>query len=223
MLDNQQTVYYKTYIFQQTILTVLEKRSMIYMNQKLDRRKKYTRMVLKDSLMALLEKKAIGSITIKEICEHADINRSTFYTHYASQYDLLHQIEAEIIQDMNHTLASYNDDTEDDELKLTEKLLEYIAANHEVCRILLSQHGDVTFQKRVMDNALQHTVHKLVEANQIDQQLSEYVSMFYVSGSIHVIEAWLKNGMDTDPLEMAKMINKLTSNGVHLLSQRKNK
>lgn len=47
----------------------------------MDRRKKYTRMVLKESLMELLKNKPISNITIKEICEEADINRSTFYSH----------------------------------------------------------------------------------------------------------------------------------------------
>jgi AcrR family transcriptional regulator len=64
-------------------------------SEKLDRRVKYTKKVLKESLVEILEKKNIDKITIKEICEKADINRSTFYTHYYDQYDLLHQIENE--------------------------------------------------------------------------------------------------------------------------------
>ncbi|WP_338121478.1 hypothetical protein [Halalkalibacterium halodurans] len=51
------------------------------MSVKLDRRKKYTRMVLKESLMKLMQEKPLSNITIKEICDLADINRSTFYSH----------------------------------------------------------------------------------------------------------------------------------------------
>ncbi|GAA5415741.1 hypothetical protein Pryu01_00773 [Paraliobacillus ryukyuensis] len=185
------------------------------MNEKLDRRKKYTRMVLKDSLMELLKEKAIGSITIKEICERADINRSTFYTHYSSQYDLLHQIEEEIITDMNDTLAGYGDNKVGEERLMTEKLLEYVARNKEVCEVLLSERGDVHFQQKVMDIALNHTVTNLVKANQVEEGLSKYVSLFYVSGSIHLIEEWLKNGMDKPPKELAKIIIVLANNGLN--------
>ena len=54
------------------------------MRKKLDRRKKYTRKVLKESLIALLaDDKPISAVTVKEICERADINRSTFYMHFS--------------------------------------------------------------------------------------------------------------------------------------------
>ncbi len=61
-------------------------------NTKDDRRVKYTKMVLKESFIKLLEKKDISQITIKEICEDADINRATFYAHYNDQFDLMHKI-----------------------------------------------------------------------------------------------------------------------------------
>ncbi len=184
------------------------------MPEKVDRRKKYTRMVLKTSLMELVKQKPISTITIKEICERADINRSTFYTHYGSQYELLDQIEAEIITDMNNTLASYNYSKEDEGLEMTIKLLEYIAENKEVCETLLSEHGNVSFRKRVMNIALEHTIDNLIQDDQIDVDFSEYVSLFYVSGSIQVIETWLKNGMDKSPKQMAEMISELANNGL---------
>ena len=58
-----------------------------------DRRVRYTKMVLKDSLLKLLSEKDISRITIKEICDGADVNRATFYAHYADQYDLLLPVE----------------------------------------------------------------------------------------------------------------------------------
>lgn len=57
--------------------------------KKEDRRVKFTKMFLKESLIDLLEEKSIFKITIKEICEKADINRATFYAHYSDQYNLL--------------------------------------------------------------------------------------------------------------------------------------
>ena len=39
-------------------------------------------------LVELTQTQDIRQITIKPICEHADINRSTFYLYYGSQYDL---------------------------------------------------------------------------------------------------------------------------------------
>ena len=47
-----------------------------------DARVRYTQKVLKDSLLQLLEKKPINKITVKEVCELAELNRATFYAHY---------------------------------------------------------------------------------------------------------------------------------------------
>ena len=58
------------------------------MTKKLDRRTAYTRMVIKESLYKLLEKKHLSEITVKELCAQADINRTTFYRNYMDIYDL---------------------------------------------------------------------------------------------------------------------------------------
>src|SRR5699024_5578943 len=50
--------------------------------KRIDRRKQYTRKVLKESLIELLKNKPIATISVKALCEKADINRSTFYAHY---------------------------------------------------------------------------------------------------------------------------------------------
>lgn len=146
-------------------------------------------MVLKESLMKLLKEKSISTVTVKEICVLADINRSTFYSHYLDQFDLLNQIEGEIIADMNETLtANYKQDEET--LQMTEKIVEYVAKNSDVCATLFSEHGDSSFKKRVMMVASEYTVKTWLSIYPIDSEISEYVSMFAVSGSIHVLENW---------------------------------
>ena len=57
------------------------------------RKVKYTKMVIKEALFELLAQKSLQQIRVKEICELADINRGTFYTHYADINDLVDQLE----------------------------------------------------------------------------------------------------------------------------------
>ncbi|ALX49589.1 TetR/AcrR family transcriptional regulator [Lentibacillus amyloliquefaciens] len=177
------------------------------MNEKLDRRKKYTRMVLKDSLITLLETKQISAITVKEICEEADINRSTFYSHYHDQFDLLEQIEEELIADLNIYLNQYNFEREAEALKMTEKLLEYVVSKRDICQTLLSGNGDQSFERRVMDVARTFLIKSWIDNNEVDEDISEYASTFIISGSIYVIKHWLANDMDKSPKQMAELIN----------------
>ena len=61
-----------------------------------NRRVRYTRMALRESLLALLQQYPISRITVSRICEQADVNRSTFYLYYQDAFDLLRQIEDEL-------------------------------------------------------------------------------------------------------------------------------
>ena len=48
-----------------------------------------TAIRMDEALIALLEKKDFEYISIKEICQKAGVNRSTFYLHYENTADLL--------------------------------------------------------------------------------------------------------------------------------------
>lgn len=65
---------------------------------KSDARVRYTKLKIKDTFFQLLEKKDYLLITITELCEKAEINRTTFYKHYLDIHDLLEKLEEEIIE-----------------------------------------------------------------------------------------------------------------------------
>ncbi|NBJ70290.1 TetR-like C-terminal domain-containing protein [Clostridium sp. 1xD42-85] len=184
------------------------------MNEKIDRRKKYTRMVLKDSFIMLLKSKPLSSITVKEICNHADVNRSTFYAHYTDPYDLLMKIEAEIIADMNIYLSQQNFAETERALQTTEKLLEYIVSKYDVCQTLLNESENTSFEQRVMDVARKFLINNWMDENKITAVDSAYISTFIISGSIHVIKHWLANNMDKTPQQIAQIINHIANNGI---------
>ena len=57
-----------------------------------DHRTRVTKAMIRKAFTTILRNKPIQSISIKELCELAQINRSTFYLHYTDIYDLLNQI-----------------------------------------------------------------------------------------------------------------------------------
>lgn len=66
-----------------------------------DRRIRYTRYALQNALIACMQQKPFNRITVREICETADINRSTFYMHYKDIYELLDEIEEQVYQEID--------------------------------------------------------------------------------------------------------------------------
>lgn len=183
--------------------------------EKDDRRVKYTKMVLKESLIGLLQKKTIDKISIKEICETADINRSTFYAHYSDQYDLLRQIEHEVLRDLNDYLDNYSfKENKAESFQVMKNIFEYIVENAELCKVLLGENGDIEFQKKIMMLVQRQCMEEWQGEGIRDSDTIDYLLLFGVNGSIGVVQKWLQNGMKSSATEMAELIIKFTYQGI---------
>ena len=102
---------------------------------KTDARVKYTKMVLKKALLELMQHKPVNKITVKEICERAELNRATFYAHYSDCFDLLESIEEELFGQFERSMQSYIRSF--DIAGLVGGLYRIIQENEAVCRVLL--------------------------------------------------------------------------------------
>lgn len=182
---------------------------------KMDRRVKYTKMVLKESFIELLKEKHISKITIKEICERADINRATFYAHYKDQYELLHKIEAELIEGINEYLSKATfSNHENVSLDMLIKIVSFIKENSDLCMVLLGKNGDITFQREVMTIVRNQCVAAWSSSLLIQPELAEYIYAFYSIGSVGVIQKWLNEGMQRPEKEIAELILKIANGGL---------
>lgn len=78
--------------------------------RKTDRRTLYTRSVIKDALLELLEDKTFDKITVSSVCKQAEITRATFYLHYDNLSAVLDELldEALLISDRNNEHPSYD-------------------------------------------------------------------------------------------------------------------
>ena len=80
----------------------------LQLSGKPDRRCVKTKKAIKKVFIKLMSEKNIREITIKEIADAADINRKTFYTHYADVNAVLDEIENDITGELDKILASYD-------------------------------------------------------------------------------------------------------------------
>ena len=75
----------------------------------MDIRIEKTKHSICNAFLALRAQKPLERITVKELCESAQINKSTFYSHYIDIYDLSEQIENDIITAVLHNLGNIED------------------------------------------------------------------------------------------------------------------
>jgi len=179
---------------------------------KLDRKTRYTRMVLQDSLLELMEQKPISKITIKELCEKADINRTTFYAHYTDQCDLLRKIEDETLSWAEEMITTLLDQTDKNEtINILERILQYFSDNRKHIKVLMSEQGDIDFQKQLLTLIYSQCDITPSTAKNTDLVTKELYFIFVVNGSVGLIQHWLKNDLNKSVKEMTEIIYNMAS------------
>ncbi len=179
------------------------------MKEKTDRRVKYTKAILKQALVELLKDHHISKVSITALCEEADVNRSTFYSHYTDQFDLLRQIEDEVINNLKIYLEQYVDELMPIKEQNLKVILEYARANADLFIVLLGENGDYAFHKNLME-----LVELIPFQYNADKQKKEYLLAFAITGCISILYKWLVEGKEETPEEMANLVLKVIYNGL---------
>ena len=178
---------------------------------KQNRKTKYTQAALKDSLIELMRSKSISQITIKELCEKADINRTTFYAHYTDQNMLLKSIEDETLDWVKEVIAGFSGKTKKkDVMQNIEQIFEYIIDNKNHIQVLMSEQGDIAFQRNLLSVIYEQCGIWLTNDINEDYMKTELYFVFIVNGSIGVIQHWLKTGFAETANEMSEIIYNMT-------------
>lgn len=165
--------------------------------KRMDRRTAYTRMVIRDALTDLLKEKRLDKITVREICERADINRATFYRNYMDIYDLYEQMEEELTGD-----AFAGGDIETGRYRL----LEIIYDNQPFYREFFDSRLESRFVKDTVEAMHDRMRGLLKERGTYDERTFEISYQYNYYGVIGVIREWLNAGCPEDPREFGDIV-----------------
>lgn len=177
-----------------------------------DRRVKYTKMVLRESLLELLQEKPINRISVTELCQNADVNRGTFYAHYSEPYDLLKQIEDELFEDIRSCFEDNSEKTIED---MNLDLLMIINRNRELCRVILSENASPNFISRIYEIGAEY-FRKCWKGSIEKLDLpEEYLYHYIATGNIEIIRYWIMNDDGRSPENIAAMISGLVRSVMH--------
>mgnify|MGYP001752422534 CR=1 FL=1 len=75
----------------------------------MDLRVKKTKRAIRSAFYALIREKPLEKITVRELADKAEINKTTFYAHYETIYDLVRQLEQETVDEVVQNLTTAQD------------------------------------------------------------------------------------------------------------------
>ncbi len=118
--------------------------------RKSDARVRYTQRVLKESFLSLLREKPVNKITVKEVCELAELNRATFYAHYSDCFALMESIEQELLEAFGQSLRLIDGF---DVSALIAALYAMVEQHGDACRVLIFGCASPSVLGRMIDLA----------------------------------------------------------------------
>lgn len=157
-----------------------------------------------EAFLAILEKKDFAYITVKEICEAAGVNRSTFYLHYETMADLLAESAQYIIDRFRKAMPQ---DTAEFLEKLPDRPLEelylvapeyltpyltYIKEHRRIFRVAVEQAAVLRMQD-AYGSLEQYVLTPIQDRFQVPPADREYMTAFYIHGLMAIIDRWLRD------------------------------
>jgi len=170
-----------------------------------------TKKRLRESLMKLVLRKQLGSITVKELTSDADVNRSTFYFHYQDVKAMVKEMEDSFFEDFATTLSAI-DQKSHDSITILVKCLE----NHmDLCKIVLGENGDMEFleqMKVIIENKCSR-IWKEAVPEMSDEDL-KLLDSFLIGGAVSTLQNWVRDENRQPAEDIANVLNRLILDGI---------
>lgn len=183
-----------------------------------DRRIRKTRNALKNGLAELMINKSISDISVRELTEKVDLNRGTFYLHYKDIFDLVEQVELEILENLQNILGSHPAcELNGEPLPLLEDLFYFLKDNANICSVLIGKNGDIAFVNKLKNLIKEKCFCDWEAIFNKNTATFNYFYSYLLSGCIGLFEAWFKNGLKETPHEMAVITQNIILHGIDVI------
>jgi AcrR family transcriptional regulator len=180
-------------------------------DNKENRKVKYTKKVIKESLYRLLEEMPLQKITVKGLCELADINRGTFYTHYSDIYDLVEKLENDIVKICGY-IVDFDQIGKGNQYDLYRHVFVHLKDNMDEYRLILLNPPSIRCLDPLLSKVYFYHAASIRKATGWSDEMIAYAYTFVLEGCKHVVYHWIERGLVETPDEMAELLTGIIYN-----------
>lgn len=178
---------------------------------KVDRRVQRTHRELHEALISLMIERGWDGVSVQEICERADVGRSTFYVHFADKEELL-------LSGFEHLHASMDAvrSSAKGTFTFAEALIEHAQENLRVFRAVVGKKSG-----QLVLNRFREVVVRLVDADLQSLKVADderpSVARYIGGAFVELLTTWLDRPNRSDPKEVAATFLRLTRGVISVL------
>lgn len=168
-----------------------------------------TKQLLQNALLKMLKKTPLHAVSIRDLCKEAGINRTTFYNHYGSQYDLLGDISQRFLNSIADRLENADFSDRESVHQRVAMVLEYIAENRELSILLINNNIDPSFAERIFSLPKIGDLLDAALVNCREEHRHAATISFVIHGSYKLLQDWINQEDRLPPTEQAELILEL--------------
>ena len=177
-----------------------------------DPRAKQTDELIVRTFLEIMQKKPLNKITVKEICDKAQINRTTFYKHYLDVYDLNEKIEKGLFESYYGLFEVL--ETNGIEQGIIE-MLSRIKQNADTYKLLFGANKNSFFNEKLAEFIYNEITPLLCETPLFGKQVENvWFYNFLVWGCGGFVHNWVANGMQEPVEDVAAFMEKMIANNI---------
>ena len=167
----------------------------------IDRRVVKTKRAIKEAFAKLLTQKDINDITISDIAAEANINHKTFYNYYGGIYEVVGEIEDDIVRliDKEVTGIGFQNSLQSPYL-VFEKLTKVINTDTDFFGYLLGMNANVSLESKIADLLKSKFKMFVLQDVEISELRLNLMAEFIISGMVAVYRRWF-NSDRSEPIE----------------------
>ena len=167
----------------------------------IDRRVVKTKRAIKEAFAKLLTQKDINDITISDIAAEANINHKTFYNYYGGIYEVVGEIEDDIVRliDKEVTGIGFQNSLQSPYL-IFEKLTKVINTDTDFFGYLLGMNANVSLERKIADLLKSKFKMFVLQDVEISELRLNLMAEFIISGMVAVYRRWF-NSDRSEPIE----------------------
>lgn len=164
-----------------------------------------TKRLIREALLTMLMTRNINKISIRELCQVAGINRTTFYNHYGSQYDVLNEIAEMYVQSTSFTIINDIAAGKNIDECLT-RVLQYMKDNLAFAKLVIDlDKYDLFTHIKISLPQFDHMVMKHLPEN-LDLEEKKAIASYVQYGTIRLLKEWILTDCLKSPEEEVKLI-----------------
>lgn len=178
-----------------------------------DPRVNKTKQHIENTFFELLQEKEIGHISVKELCSHAEISRSTFYDHFVDFPHFIESLENKVVDKYVECMKLYDYDTDSE--NFIDALFQAIKMNRNLFSFMFNEKLNGKTKEKFIQSIKEIALPIWAKESDLCIDELEIIYAYMMNGSVAILSDWYHGKIDIEEAKLKELYSNVIKYGVY--------